>query len=78
MYIIIMFILLYLGCLGSKMPTGPYISRRAQNGFLPERRTKHLVSFIWLDYLAQSQGLQITHALNAGREIVKHGHKVDG
>lgn len=60
------------------MPCGPHVYRAAASGFKPERREKTLVSFIWLDYVALTQGIIITHKLTAGREVTISGRKVDG
>ena len=70
---------LYLGALGEEMPVGPYIHRTAEKNFKPERREKHLISFIWLDWVAQKENIVISHALNSGAEVlIATGHKVDG
>jgi len=60
------------------MPCGPHVYRKAENGFIPERREKHLVSFIWMDYVAATEGIEITHRLSAGREVTVMGTRVDG
>ena len=60
------------------MPCGPHIHRKAVNGFIPERKDTNLVSFIWLDYVAATEGLVITHRLSAGREVTVMGNRVDG
>ena len=69
---------LYLGVLGTKMPCGPHVYRKATNGFIPERKDKHLVSYIWMDYIAAKEGVVITHRLSAGREVTIMGTRVDG
>ena len=69
---------LYLGALNQEMPVGPYIHRRAEGGFRPERRDRYLVSFIWLDWLAKKEGLVLSHALTEGREVTVAGCRVDG
>jgi G:T-mismatch repair DNA endonuclease (very short patch repair protein) len=60
------------------MPTGCYIHRTAESGFVPERRTKYLAAFIWLDWVSRTRGIFLTHALNSGREVKVMGRKVDG
>jgi len=69
---------LYLACIGQEQPVGPYIHRRSENSFLPERREKYLISFIWLQYVARRDGIRITHALSAGREVRVLNRRVDG
>lgn len=69
---------MYLGCIGTPMPTGSYIHRTAENHFVPERRDKYLISFVWLDWLSRERGISLTHAQNSGREVTVLGRKVDG
>ena len=69
---------LYLGLLGTEMPCGPHIYRKAATGFLPEKRERHLASFMWMDYIAKKEGLRITHRLSEGREVSILGRSVDG
>jgi hypothetical protein len=69
---------LYLGCIGTAMPTGCYIHRSAESDFVPQRRTKYLVAYIWLDWVSKTRGIFLTHALNSGREVKVMGRKVDG
>ena len=73
-----LFFSLYLGVLGTNMPCGPHVVRKAANGFTPEKREKHLVSYIWMDYVAKTEGIVITHRLSAGREVKIQGMAIDG
>lgn len=59
---------LYLWCLGSPMPVGAFIRRRADNNFRPERRDHWLMMYNWLEFLNREEGLHIQHKLLGGRK----------
>jgi hypothetical protein len=70
---------LYLGALGEPQMVWNYIRRRAQNGFRAERRQRdNMASFVWMDFIAMREGVDIEHYANTGREAVILGHRVDG
>ncbi len=47
---------LYLWAIGQEMPVGPFIRRRSEQGFKPERRDKWLSAYYWMDYLNSKAG----------------------
>ena len=59
---------LYLMSLSSSMPTGAYVRRLATNNFRPERQTRHVSMYQWLDWKSCVDGVDIIHKLNAGHE----------
>ncbi len=69
---------LYLWAIGQEMPVGPFIRRRSEQGFKPERRDKWLSAYYWMDYLNSKAGTHIQHKLNYGSEKRVGKYVVDG
>ena len=60
------------------LPTGPYVRRRLENNFKPERRNKYMAMYHWMDYFSELTGKQILHTLNYGKEKRCGPFPVDG
>ncbi|XP_071137847.1 uncharacterized protein [Mytilus edulis] len=69
---------LYLYCIDQDMPTGPFVRRRLEDGFKPQKRDRYTMMYDWMDYLNHSQGLDIRHKLNTGKEKKIGSYPVDG
>ncbi|XP_046346617.2 uncharacterized protein LOC124127210 [Haliotis rufescens] len=69
---------LYLWAIDQDMPTGPFIRRRVDNQFKPETRDRYMSMYYWMDWLRDSEGLDIKHKLNWGREKRIGPYLVDG
>ena len=50
------------------MPTGPFVLRRLEEQFKPEKKEKFMLAYHWLDWLKESKGIHIQHKLNSGKE----------
>ena len=69
---------LYLYCLDQPMPTGPFVRRRLENNFQPQKRDRYMLMFHWMNYLNHTHGCQIQHKLNTGKEKKIGPYPVDG
>ncbi|XP_048238897.1 uncharacterized protein LOC124129020 [Haliotis rufescens] len=69
---------LYLWAIDQPMPTGPFVRRRAENRFKPERRDRYACMYDWMDWLREQEGRDIRHKLNWGREKRVGPYLVDG
>ena len=69
---------LYLWAIGQLMPTGPFIRRKVENEFRPERRDKYMSMYYWMDWLNHSENKHILHKLNYGKEKRIGPYPVDG
>ena len=69
---------LYLWSIDQNMPCGPFIRRKAENDFKPEKRDRYCLMYDWMDYLAETKGINIQHKLNTGKEKKVGPYPVDG
>lgn len=69
---------LYLWAIGQPMPVGSYIRRRDTDNFRPHKRDRWEMMFNYMDWLNQSEGLQIKHFQNSSREKRVGQYYVDG
>ena len=69
---------LYLYCIGQPMPTGPFVRRRLEDQFKAEKKEKYMMAYHWLDWVSQTQNVNIQHKLNAGKERRIGPYPVDG
>ena len=69
---------LYGAVLNHDIPTGPYIRRYEEKDYIPEKRDRYMMAFHWLDYKAQTEGVDIAHWLNSGAEVRIGGMLLDG
>ena len=60
------------------MPIGLYITQHNENGFTPEVSEKYIDSYVWMDYIMQTENIKILHKLNNGKEIQFGNYLVDG
>ena len=60
------------------MPTGPIVRRRFEEQLKPVRKEKYMKSYHWLEWLIHSEGLNIQHKLNRGKEKKIGLYPVDG
>ena len=59
---------LYLWSIDQEMPCGPFVRRKAENDFKPERRDRYSLMYDWMDYVSETKGIKIEHKLNTGKE----------
>lgn len=57
---------LYLWAIDQQMPVGPFIRRRAENGFRPELRYRYMTAYHWMDWVNHTGQAAISHRLNYG------------
>lgn len=69
---------LYLYCIGKDMPTGPFVRRRLDKDFKPEKRDKYMSAYHWMNYLNTTRGFHIEHKFNRGCEKKVGRFPVDG
>ena len=69
---------LYCWSLSQDMPTGPFVVRREHTGFKPERETKYIAMFNWLDWIAKTENKYVKHKLNSNAEKRIGPYLVDG
>lgn len=70
---------LYSWCLSQKLPVGPFVDRRAENGFRANISSKHIHQYAWIDKLSEDLGIEFKHKLNNGGKEIKIGpYYVDG
>ena len=69
---------LYLNSISQNHPCGPFVRRKAENGFKPEKRDKYYLMYEWMDYVAESKGINVQHKLNTGKEKKVGPYPVDG
>ena len=69
---------LYLWSIGQNMPCGPFVRRKAENNFKPEKRDRYSLMYDWMDYVGKTKGLKIEHKLNTGKEKKVGPFPVDG
>lgn len=69
---------LYLQAIGQQMPVGPFVRRSVENQFRAELRDKYMSAYYWMDWLMHTQGINIQHKLNFGREVRAGKYPVDG
>ena len=69
---------LYLWSIDQNMPCGPFVRRKSENNFIPEKRDRYLVMYDWLEYVGKTKGVEIEHKLNTGREKKVGPFPVDG
>ena len=60
------------------MPTGPFERRRLENDFNPEKKEKYMIVYHWLDWVSETQHINIQHKLNQGKEKKIGPYPVDG
>lgn len=69
---------LYLWSIDQEMPCGPFVRRKAENEFKPEKRDRYSLMYDWMDYVAKTKHIKISHKLNTGREKRVGPFPVDG
>lgn len=69
---------LYTSTYYNAFPVGPFIRRRREDGFKAHPNIDSWHSFIWLDFCAMEQNVNIRHRLNYGKEVYVHHYPVDG
>ena len=52
---------LYLWDIDKNMPCGPFVWRKAENSFKPERRDRYALMYDWMDYFAYINGVNAAH-----------------
>ena len=60
------------------MPTGPFVRRRLETAFQPVKKEKYMKAYHWLEWLMHSEGLDIQHKLNRGKEKKIGPYPIDG
>ena len=69
---------LYLWSIGQDMPSGPFVRRKVENDFKPEKRDKYCLMYDWMDYMAKIKDVKIEHKMNTGKEKKVGPYPVDG
>ena len=69
---------LYLYSMQQCMPCGVMTRRRAEKGFQREVSERYMLAVKWLDFIQESEGISIQHALNSEREYRIPPYYVDG
>ena len=69
---------LYLWAIGQDMPVGPFVRRFSSTGFKPEKRDKIIKMYQWMDYLRETENIEILHYLNNGEEKRIGPFRADG
>ena len=59
---------LYLWSIDQEMPSGPFVRRKAENDFKPEKRDRYSLMYDWMDYVVKTYNIKIEHKLNTGKE----------
>ena len=55
---------MYGYAIAQEMPTSIYIQYHAETGFRAEPCTRYMDQFFWLDYVAETENIHITHKMN--------------
>ena len=70
---------LYSWALSQKLPVGPFVDRRMENGFRANVSARHIHQYAWIDKLSFDMGIEFKHKLNNGGKEFKVGpYYVDG
>lgn len=69
---------LYLSCLGSDMPVGGFVRRKADNSYRADCRDKWRSMYDWMDWMNETYGLSICHRMNNGKEKKVGCYYADG
>ena len=69
---------LYSYAIKQQMPTGVYVRRKSSNNFRPEVSEKYIDSYVWMDYIMDTEQIFIQHKLNNSHEVRFGNYLVDG